>query len=155
MSASHMARFPYHPILFKYTAADEMNSCLSGCLLWVTLYRDTHQIRQQGTESGQGEPSTQTLTRPQKLCLEGLMSDASRAQRNQPFDAITLDVLSRRTISAVDEAAKALRRTSFSTLVNESNAVQRIASMPLRLMTWSSASAGPEGRFAPRSSCDR
>jgi hypothetical protein len=83
------------------------------------------------------------------------MSDASRAQRNQPFDAITLDVLSRRTISAVDEAAKALRRTSFSTLVNESNAVQRIASMPLRLMTWSSASAGPEGRFAPRSSCDR
>ena len=40
---------------------------------------------------------------------------------NQPFDAVTLEILWRRTISAVDEAAKALRRTSFSTLVNESN----------------------------------
>lgn len=37
------------------------------------------------------------------------------------FDAVTLEVLWRRMISAVDEAAKALRRTSFSTLVNESN----------------------------------
>src|SRR5262245_200450 len=40
---------------------------------------------------------------------------------NQPFDAVTLEILWRRTISAVYEAAKALRRTSFSTLVNESN----------------------------------
>ena len=40
---------------------------------------------------------------------------------NQPFDAVTLEILWRRAISAVDEAAKALRRTSFSTLVNESN----------------------------------
>jgi N-methylhydantoinase B len=39
----------------------------------------------------------------------------------QPFDAITLEIIWRRTISAVDEAAKALRRASFSTLVNESN----------------------------------
>jgi N-methylhydantoinase B len=38
-----------------------------------------------------------------------------------PFDAVTLEILWRRTISAVDEAATALRRTSFSTLVNESN----------------------------------
>ncbi|MGD9829137.1 MAG: hydantoinase B/oxoprolinase family protein [Hyphomicrobiaceae bacterium] len=37
------------------------------------------------------------------------------------FDAVTLEVLWTRMISAVDEAAKALRRTSFSTLVNESN----------------------------------
>jgi N-methylhydantoinase B len=49
------------------------------------------------------------------------MSQAHATQRNQPFDAITLEILWRRTISAVDEAAKALRRTSFSTLVNESN----------------------------------
>ena len=49
------------------------------------------------------------------------MSEASPAQRNQPFDAVTLEILWRRAISAVDEAAKALRRTSFSTLVNESN----------------------------------
>jgi len=49
------------------------------------------------------------------------MSHAPRAARNQPFDAVTLEILWRRTISAVDEAAKALRRTSFSTLVNESN----------------------------------
>lgn len=40
---------------------------------------------------------------------------------NQSFDAVTLEILWRRMISAVDEAAKALRRTSFSTLVNESN----------------------------------
>jgi N-methylhydantoinase B len=49
------------------------------------------------------------------------MAQTSRAQRNQPFDAVTLEILWRRAISAVDEAAKALRRTSFSTLVNESN----------------------------------
>jgi N-methylhydantoinase B len=36
-------------------------------------------------------------------------------------DAITLEILWQRAISAVDEAAGALRRTSFSTLVNESN----------------------------------
>lgn len=49
------------------------------------------------------------------------MSQASKPGKDQPFDAITLEILWRRTISAVDEAAKALRRTSFSTLVNESN----------------------------------
>src|SRR5262245_62987727 len=49
------------------------------------------------------------------------MSEASPTLRNQPFDAVTLEILWRRAISAVDEAAKALRRTSFSTLVNESN----------------------------------
>lgn len=49
------------------------------------------------------------------------MLHAPRAASNQPFDAVTLEILWRRTISAVDEAAKALRRTSFSTLVNESN----------------------------------
>jgi N-methylhydantoinase B len=43
------------------------------------------------------------------------------AGTNQAFDAVSLELLWRRTISAVDEAAKALRRTSFSTLVNESN----------------------------------
>jgi N-methylhydantoinase B len=43
------------------------------------------------------------------------------AQANQRFDAVTLEIFWRRMISAVDEAAKALRRTSFSTLVNESN----------------------------------
>src|SRR6476661_5337821 len=49
------------------------------------------------------------------------MSHAPAALPNQPFDAVMLEILWRRTISAVDEAAKALRRTSFSTLVNESN----------------------------------
>ena len=83
------------------------------------------------------------------------MAETSRPGANRPFDAVTLEILWRRTISAVDEAAKALRRTSFSTLVKECNDVQRIASMPLRLMTSSNASAGPDGRFAPRSSCDR
>ncbi|MFY0614123.1 MAG: hydantoinase B/oxoprolinase family protein [Hyphomicrobiaceae bacterium] len=43
---------------------------------------------------------------------------ASNAPR---FDPVTLEILWTRMISAVDEAAKALRRTSFSTLVNESN----------------------------------
>ena len=41
--------------------------------------------------------------------------------RPTQFDAVTLEVLWTRLISTVDEAAKALRRTSFSTLVNESN----------------------------------
>jgi len=49
------------------------------------------------------------------------MQRSSPAHPNTPFDAITLEILWRRAISAVDEAAKALRRTSFSTLVNESN----------------------------------
>jgi N-methylhydantoinase B len=49
------------------------------------------------------------------------MAETTRTGANRPFDAITLEILWRRTISAVDEAAKALRRTSFSTLVNESN----------------------------------
>ena len=37
------------------------------------------------------------------------------------FDAITLEVLWTRLISVVDEAAKAIVRTSFSTLSNEAN----------------------------------
>ncbi len=37
------------------------------------------------------------------------------------FDAVTLEILWRRMISAADEAAKALQRVSFSALVNESN----------------------------------
>jgi len=38
-----------------------------------------------------------------------------------PFDAVTLEVLWTRIISIVDEAAKAIVRTSFSTLSNEAN----------------------------------
>lgn len=50
------------------------------------------------------------------------MTTAPATGRNQPrFDPVTLEILWTRMISAVDEAAKALRRTSFSTLVNESN----------------------------------
>lgn len=49
------------------------------------------------------------------------MAEATRTRADPPFDAVTLEILWRRAISAVDEAAKALRRTSFSTLVNESN----------------------------------
>jgi N-methylhydantoinase B len=49
------------------------------------------------------------------------MAQTARDRGNRPFDAVSLEILWRRTISAVDEAAKALRRTSFSTLVNESN----------------------------------
>ena len=37
------------------------------------------------------------------------------------FDPITLEVLWTRIISVVDEAAKAIVRTSFSTLSNEAN----------------------------------
>jgi N-methylhydantoinase B len=37
------------------------------------------------------------------------------------FDAVTLEVLWTRLISIVDEAAKAIVRTSFSTLSNEAN----------------------------------
>src|SRR4030095_9565 len=37
------------------------------------------------------------------------------------FDAITLEVLWTRLVSVVDEAAKAIVRTSFSTLSNEAN----------------------------------
>ncbi len=40
---------------------------------------------------------------------------------SEQFDAVTLEVFWTRLISAVDEAAKTLTRTSFSTLVNESN----------------------------------
>ncbi len=43
------------------------------------------------------------------------------ASSDTRFDPVTLEILWTRMISAVDEAAKALRRTSFSTLVNESN----------------------------------
>src|SRR5262245_33545330 len=49
------------------------------------------------------------------------MPEKSMPSNSQAFDAVTLEILWRRIISAVDEAAKALRRTSFSTLVNESN----------------------------------
>ena len=49
------------------------------------------------------------------------MKEHASTGANQPFDAVTLEILWRRAISAVDEAAKALRRTSFSTLVNELN----------------------------------
>jgi N-methylhydantoinase B len=37
------------------------------------------------------------------------------------FDAVSLEVLWTRVISIVDEAAKAIIRTSFSTLSNEAN----------------------------------
>jgi hypothetical protein len=50
------------------------------------------------------------------------MTETSRAATNRPFDAVTLEILWRRTISAVDEAAKELRRTSFSTLSTSSRA---------------------------------
>lgn len=40
---------------------------------------------------------------------------------SQRFDAVTLEVLWTRLISVVDEAAKAIVRTSFSTLSNEAN----------------------------------
>lgn len=46
---------------------------------------------------------------------------SSKRQPAPQFDPVTLEILWTRMISAVDEAAKALRRTSFSTLVNESN----------------------------------
>ncbi|MGI9476691.1 MAG: hydantoinase B/oxoprolinase family protein [Hyphomicrobiaceae bacterium] len=50
------------------------------------------------------------------------MNSPTSTVSNAPrFDPVTLEILWTRMISAVDEAAKALRRTSFSTLVNESN----------------------------------
>jgi N-methylhydantoinase B len=47
--------------------------------------------------------------------------DTNAGRNRLLFDPVTLEILWTRMISAVDEAAKALRRTSFSTLVNESN----------------------------------
>src|SRR5438552_14129142 len=47
--------------------------------------------------------------------------DAGTAAMTTRFDAITLQVLWTRLISVVDEAAKAIVRTSFSTLSNEAN----------------------------------
>ena len=52
------------------------------------------------------------------------------ATSNQRFDAVTLEIFWRRMISAVDEGAKALRRTSFSTLVNESNDFALVRYLP-------------------------
>jgi len=46
---------------------------------------------------------------------------AGKAETAPPFDPITLEVLWTRIISVVDEAAKAIVRTSFSTLSNEAN----------------------------------
>jgi len=46
---------------------------------------------------------------------------ASKSGTAAPFDPITLEVLWTRIISVVDEAAKAIVRTSFSTLSNEAN----------------------------------
>ncbi|HEU5188129.1 MAG TPA: hydantoinase B/oxoprolinase family protein [Methylomirabilota bacterium] len=46
---------------------------------------------------------------------------ASTSSTAAPFDPITLEVLWTRIISVVDEAAKAIVRTSFSTLSNEAN----------------------------------
>ena len=43
---------------------------------------------------------------------------ASTSSTAAPFDPITLEVLWTRIISVVDEAAKAIVRTSFSTLSN-------------------------------------
>ncbi|HUS98057.1 MAG TPA: hydantoinase B/oxoprolinase family protein [Hyphomicrobiaceae bacterium] len=51
----------------------------------------------------------------------GRLTPAGHTRPEPRFDAITVEVLWTRLISTVDEAAKALRRTSFSTLVNESN----------------------------------
>jgi N-methylhydantoinase B len=50
-----------------------------------------------------------------------MLGDGAPGSSRTRFDAVTLEVLWTRMIGAVDEAAKALRRTSFSTLVNESN----------------------------------
>src|SRR4029450_10980363 len=47
--------------------------------------------------------------------------DDPGAAMTTSFDAITLEVLWTRIISIVDEAAKAIVRTSFSTLSNEAN----------------------------------
>src|SRR4029450_9724110 len=47
--------------------------------------------------------------------------DDPGAAMTTSFDAITLEVLWTRIISVVDEAAKAIVRTSFSTLSNEAN----------------------------------
>jgi N-methylhydantoinase B len=47
--------------------------------------------------------------------------DTATKNEASRFDPVSLEILWTRMVSAVDEAAKALRRTSFSTLVNESN----------------------------------
>ena len=43
------------------------------------------------------------------------------AKKSRAFDAVFMEVLWTRLISVVDEAAKAIIRTSFSTLSNEAN----------------------------------
>jgi N-methylhydantoinase B len=52
---------------------------------------------------------------------DAMSIDTEVGRNRRRFDPVLLEILWTRMISAVDEAAKALRRTSFSTLVNESN----------------------------------
>ena len=49
------------------------------------------------------------------------MSNQLNVGENASFDPITLEVLWTRLISTVDEAAAALVRTSFSTVVRDSH----------------------------------
>jgi len=50
-----------------------------------------------------------------------MSSDSSDRAPGPTFDAVRLEVIWSRLISIVDEAAKAIVRTSFSTLSNEAN----------------------------------
>src|SRR5690242_1417126 len=70
---------------------------------------------------GVASRSPRAATSSSPSAEERYVAHSHKAASNQAFDAVTLEILWRRIISAVDEAAKALRRTSFSTLVNESN----------------------------------
>ena len=54
-------------------------------------------------------------------------------QAAQDFDAITLEILWTRLISVVDEAAKAIVRTSFSNLSNEANETRVLGTALVKL----------------------
>src|SRR5439155_126348 len=70
-----------------------------------------------GPAAALGGPSQRQRDTPRLLVLRAREGDAVTTR----LDAITLEVLWTRLISVVDEAAKAIVRTSFSTLSNEAN----------------------------------
>src|SRR2546425_6126161 len=76
---------------------------------------------------GTNDPSPPSGERAAVRAETPVSADEARAEKMRgqamptTFDAITLEVLWTRIISVTDEAAKAIVRTSFSTLSNEAN----------------------------------
>ena len=118
--------------------------------LWVALHRATRGVGQQDSESGRREPD-QALTWLGNSAYRGAhVANIAIPERPPLRRRHARDPVAPHDLGG-GRGAKGLRQGGWPLRLD----VHRIASMPLRLMTWSSASAGPEARFAPRSSCDR